>query len=120
RCRLELPIPSLPACRPGSSSGPRGNWEWIQVLEKEQTMEKLETLREAIFEAYRNIAVTDPQYQRPELERRRSMLEGVDEILDGHPLTSFSAVQLSLLELLVAYWRECEVEAGAPGPDPLQ
>jgi len=32
---------------------------------------------------------------------------------------SLSAVYLELLELMMAYWREAEVEAGAPTPDPL-
>jgi hypothetical protein len=54
-----------------------------------------------------------------EQERRQSSLEFIDEVLDRHPLASFSAVHLESLELMIAYWREAEVEAGAPSPDPL-
>jgi hypothetical protein len=44
----------------------------------------------------------------------------VSRLWDGHPLASFSAVHLELLELMVGYWREAEVEVGAALPDPLQ
>ena len=32
----------------------------------------------------------------------------------------FKAEHLGFLELLIAYWRELEVEAGAPEPDEFQ
>jgi hypothetical protein len=54
-----------------------------------------------------------------EHERRQSSLKFIDEVLDRHPLASFSAVHLELLELMMTYWREAEVEAGAPSPDSL-
>jgi len=52
---------------------------------------------------------------RGEHERRRSALQGIDEILNWRPLASFS-------ELLFAHWREAEVEGEvrAPEPDPIQ
>jgi hypothetical protein len=58
----------------------------------------------------------------PEHERRRSALEGIDEILDSRPLSSFSAVHLEFLELLIAYWRELEVagKVRAALPDSIQ
>jgi hypothetical protein len=46
-----------------------------------------------------------------EQERRQSSLEIIDEVLDWHPLAAFSAVHLELLELMMAYWPEAEVEA---------
>jgi hypothetical protein len=55
-----------------------------------------------------------------EQERRESALNSIENILDGHPFASFSAVHLELLELMVAYWREAEVKVGAPWPEPVQ
>ena len=43
-----------------------------------------------------------------------------EEILDGRALTEFSAAHLEFLETLYAYWRELEIEVGAPEPQPLQ
>jgi hypothetical protein len=57
--------------------------------------------------------------QRPEQQRRREALEWIDEVLEWRPLAAFSAVQLEFLGLLIGYWREAEIEAGAPEPDPL-
>jgi hypothetical protein len=92
--------------------------------------EVFEELRRAIFAAYtalvehnrdREVTMGSPSGLRrmSEQERRQSSLEFIDEVLDRHPLASFSAVHLELLELMMAYWREAEVEAGAPSPDPL-
>jgi hypothetical protein len=86
-----------------------------------------EELRDAIFVAYTALAERDRDHdlmianrgsqRMSEQERRQSALNFIDEILDGHPLASFSAVHLDLLELMMAYWREAEVEVGAPSPD---
>src|SRR6516162_6994605 len=87
-------------------------------------------LRHSIFAAYRALADRDRDHEATmaaagglrrlsEEERRQGALEFIDETLDGHALASFSAVHLELLELMVAYWREAEVEAGAASPDPV-
>jgi len=92
--------------------------------------EVFEELRRAIFAAYgalvehyrdHDVTIGTPCGVRrmSEQERRQSSLEFIDEVLERHPLASFSAVHLELLELMMAYWREAEVEAGAPSPDPL-
>ena len=85
--------------------------------------EVFEELRRSIFAAYRTFVKHDRDHsgsrRMSEQERRQSSLEFIDEVLDRHPLASFSAVHLELLELMMAYWREAEVEAGAPSPDPL-
>ena len=77
------------------------------------------TLRDAIFNAYICFARSEPLHGS-ERARRQTALEDIEEFLDGHPLTTFSATHLELLSLMIAYWREAEVEAGAPEPDPLQ
>jgi hypothetical protein len=77
-------------------------------------------LRKCIIETYRKLALKPPSH-RGEQKRRAEALETIkEEILDGRPLESFKAEHLEYLSLLVAYWRECEVEAGAPEPDELQ
>ena len=85
--------------------------------------EVFEELRRSIFAAYRAFVEHDRDHgvsrRMSEQERRQLSLECIDEILDRHPFASFSAVHLELLELMMAYWREAEVEAGAPSPDPL-
>jgi hypothetical protein len=87
-----------------------------------------EELRDAIFATYTALAERDrdPEIttatgsrRMSEQERRQSALNFIKEILDGHPLASFSAVQLELLELMMAYWREADVEVSAPWPDPV-
>ena len=70
-------------------------------------------LREAVFEAYAAIA-EEAVKTGTEQQRRESALESIDEILERHPLASFSATHLELLELLFAYWRETEVAEDAP------
>jgi hypothetical protein len=84
---------------------------------------EFDELRAAIFAVYRLLMTQDRNASRDHLESeqayRRVVLESIGEILDGHPLTSFSATHLELLELMLAYWREVEVEVGAPEPDPL-
>jgi hypothetical protein len=79
-----------------------------------------EELRSAIFAAY--AAMEEGRVVSAEHDRRQSALSGIDEILDGHPLASFSASHLELLELMLAYWREAEVEGAirAALPDPIQ
>jgi hypothetical protein len=54
------------------------------------------------------------------LLRRQHALASIQEILEWKPLEAFKAEHLEFLELLVAYWRELEVEAGASEPDALQ
>jgi hypothetical protein len=91
--------------------------------------EVFEQLRRSIFAAYTALVEHHQDHEvtigslrsrrMSEQERRQSSLEFIDEVLDRHPLASFSAVHLELLELMMAYWREAEVEAGAPSPDPL-
>jgi hypothetical protein len=90
-----------------------------------------EDLRDAIFAAYTAFAEHDRDHCRmtgdaggmrrmSEQERRESALNSIEDILDRHPFASFSAVHLELLELMIAYWREAEVEVGAPWPEPVQ
>ena len=80
-----------------------------------------EELRSAIFAAYA-ATVEEDRIVGAEHDRRRSALSGIDEILDGYPLASFSAAHLELLGLMLAYWREAEVEGAIrpPSPDPIQ
>jgi hypothetical protein len=80
-----------------------------------------EELRSAIFAAYA-ATVEEDRVVGAEHDRRQSALNGIDEILDGHPLGSFSAAHLELLELMLAYWREAEVEGAirAALPDLIQ
>ena len=79
--------------------------------------EVFEELRRSIFAAYRAFVEHDRDHggsrRMSEQERRQLSLECIDEVLDRHPFASFSAVHLELLELMMAYWREAEVEAGA-------
>jgi hypothetical protein len=90
-----------------------------------------EELRNAIFATHRAFVEHDRDHDRmmagprgsrrmSEQERREDALESIDEILEWRPLATFPAVQIELLELMVAYWREAEVEVGAPPPDLLQ
>ena len=80
-----------------------------------------EELRSAIFAAYAAVVERD-RVVGVEHDRGQSALSGIDEILDGHPLASFSAAHLELLGLMLAYWREAEVEGAIrPAlPDPIQ
>jgi hypothetical protein len=73
-----------------------------------------------MIRAYREYAAQRPAGAGSEQQQRESALEGVQEILQWRPLETFKAEHLQFLELLIAYWRELEVEAGAPGPDELQ
>jgi hypothetical protein len=82
----------------------------------------LDELNDAVIETARLYVKEEGQRDRsrlPEQQRRQEALRGIEDILEGRPLSAFKAVQLELLELLIGYWRECEVEAGAPEPDPL-
>jgi len=90
-----------------------------------------EDLRDAIFRAYTAFTERDRDHDRmigaagnmrrmSEQERRQSALDSIENILDGHPFALFSAVHLELLELMIAYWREAEVEVGASWPAPVQ
>jgi hypothetical protein len=92
--------------------------------------EVFEQLRRSIFDAYTALVEHNQDHtvtigslcgsrRMNEQERRQSSLKFIDEVLDRHPFASFSAVHLELLELMMAYWREAEVEAGAPSPDSL-
>src|SRR5215217_3100925 len=79
-------------------------------------------LREAIFDSYAAAARRERQghagpllHENGETRRmteheRRDCSRRIiwNEILDGRPLESFSALHLELLELMVAYWRELE------------
>ena len=100
----------------------------------------LDRLRNAIFHAYAVFERQERQRDEPggtprlvhgktvyptEHERREDTLRFMrDEILEGRPLETFAGIHLELLELMVAYWRELEVdgevEAKAPRPDWMQ
>jgi hypothetical protein len=82
----------------------------------------LDRLNDAVIETARLYVEQEKQKDGrwTEQQRRQHALQGIDEVLEWRPLTAFKAVQLEFLELLISYWRECEVEAGAPEPDPLQ
>ena len=73
----------------------------------------LDELREAVFEAYAAIAEQGAK-TGTEQQRRENALQFMDEVLESHPLATFSATHLELLELLFAYWRETEVAEDAP------
>jgi hypothetical protein len=45
-----------------------------------------------------------------EQDKRASHLDGINDVLNGTPLAAFSSRHLALLELMLAYWRELEVE----------
>ena len=60
------------------------------------------TLRDAIFNAYICFARSEPLHGS-ERARRQTALEDIEEFLDGHPLTTFSATHLELLSLMIAY-----------------
>jgi hypothetical protein len=103
----------------------------IQPDNTDRLQDAFDALREAIFETYTELAARDrhhppeiatPAGSRPmtEQERRQSALNWIDGTLQGRPLAAFPAVRLELLELMIDYWREAEVEVGAPPPDPLQ
>jgi hypothetical protein len=79
----------------------------------------LDELNDAVIATARMYGGREKKDGRTEQQRRQEALAWIDEILEWRPLTAFSAVQLEFLGLLIAYWRECEVEAGAPEPDPL-
>ena len=83
----------------------------------------LDELREAVFEAYAAISEQGAN-TGSEQQQRESALQFMDEILEWHPLATFSATHLELLELLFAYWRETEVAEDAPirasPPDSIQ
>jgi len=86
-----------------------------------QVIADLGELRDCIIRTYRELQghkLGEPR--RSEQERRQSAIEGIQEVLEYRPLESFKAEHLEFLDLLVAYWRELEVEAGAPEPDGLQ
>ena len=74
--------------------------------EKARLDDVFEELRDAIFAAYMALAEHDCDHESTmgtarglrrmsEQEQRQSALEFIDEILDGHPLASFSAVIFS-------------------------
>ncbi len=84
--------------------------------------EEYDQLSDAIFAMYAVIAkrIEAEPPKMPELERRKIALRRIGEILSWQPFSAFSATHLELLELLIAYWRELEVEGEprAPEPDP--
>lgn len=86
------------------------------------TLDALDELNDSMQTAYcqcRTRAL-EAAPERSELERRKAALNSIREILQWRPLESFKAEHLEFLETLIAYWRELEVEAGAPEPDGLQ
>ena len=83
-------------------------------------LKTLDALRDAIFDACRELDDAPALDGRSDIQRRESALKGIDETLEWRPLASFSASQLEFLELLMTYWRECEIEVGAAHPDPVQ
>jgi hypothetical protein len=72
------------------------------------------------MQATYRVLTEQSQIAGSEQERRQRALAGIQETLEGKPLATFKAEHLEFLELLFAYWRELEVEAGAPEPDGLQ
>jgi hypothetical protein len=70
-----------------------------------------------MFESYKVLAQHGVKYGT-EHQRRESALDTInEEILERRPLATFKADHLEFLEVLFAYWRELEVEAGAEEPD---
>jgi hypothetical protein len=82
-------------------------------------LQSMSDLRAAIFKAFAELQ--EPVYQAgmSEQDKRASHLDGINDVLNGTPLAAFSSQHLALLELMIAYWRELEVEreVRAPGPD---
>jgi hypothetical protein len=58
-----------------------------------------DALKWAVFETYAALAEEGAK-RGTEQERRESALQGIDEILEWRPLSTFSATHLELLELL--------------------
>jgi hypothetical protein len=83
-------------------------------------LETLNELNETMQRTYRELAARERLDARGEPERRESALRAIQESLEWRPLETFKAEHLEFLETLFAYWRELEVEAGAPEPDTLQ
>ena len=85
-------------------------------------MSELDELNDCMQRTYRVCAERERESpsRREEHERRASALQGIDEILQWRPLSSFKAEHLEFLETLFANWRELEIEAGAPEPDEVQ
>jgi hypothetical protein len=88
-------------------------------------LRKLFELNDAMRDAYRACVEEGAAGAGNEHERRQEASQGIDEILECRPLASFKAEHLEFLELLIAYWRELEVESAgrpplAPEPDPVQ
>ena len=75
-----------------------------------------DALNDAVIATARWFAEHEKQNldQGSEQQRRQAALRSIDETLERRLLSTFSAVQLEFLDLLISYWRECEVEAGAP------
>jgi hypothetical protein len=127
------------------------NEEWMNKEWDETTLTGdvvCYNLRAAIFAAYADRVRRERREGPPtgpynsEHARRKSALLGMQNILDqpglGLPVNSqepaelarfpslplFSAIQLELLEMMMAYWREVEVaedaEINAPEPDLVQ
>ena len=85
----------------------------------DELIRALDNLNTAMRTAYRLYKVSDYP-PRDEQGRRQAALDGIQEILRWRPLNMFKAEHLEFLELVIAYWRELEVAAGAPEPDELQ
>lgn len=82
----------------------------------ERAFDDLTTCMQATY----RVITEQSQMAGSEQERRQSALAEIQQTLEGKPLASFKAEHLEFLSLLFAYWRELEVEAGAPEPDGLQ
>jgi hypothetical protein len=90
---------------------------------RQRLNDAFEELRSTMIRSFRTICrdglrVTPPGYS--EAERREAAVQEINEFLDFRPLESFPAERLEFLALVIAYWREIEVEGPQeiPGPDP--
>jgi hypothetical protein len=83
---------------------------------------EFDALRDAIFALYalmaKRKAALPLELSDTEREGRRSALHSINEILEWRSLATFSATHLDLLELLIAYWREVEVDGDPRTPQP--
>jgi hypothetical protein len=85
-----------------------------------EILEALGELNGCMQQTYRELAARERPNACGEQERRERALQAIRESLEWRPLETFKAEHLEFLETLIVYWRELEVEAGAPEPDMLQ
>ena len=78
-------------------------------------------LRDAIFALWTVLEKRRAAYPPPisEFRQRQAVLQNIDdEVLSGRPFSVFSAAHLKMLELLISYWRELEVDGEPQAPEP--